>query len=796
MTVATIRKLRSTGSLNLVAISMQGSVSGITRPINHPDLEQFVLSRAGIDNLYWMPNEPLTDSPDSKLTKGYVESIHFVWLDIDAKDGRDLDACKAVLDRLALKPTLTIFSGGGYQAFWQLAEPLPASDSNVKAFEALGRGIAKRYDGDNVQNVDRIMRLPGTLNVLSETKVKRGRKPVMSELIEIDPECTYQPKELLELGELIYETESKAGSAYEQIDLTKLDLEGAKDKLRVLIREDRQLSDILTGKRNHPSGSEYDFDLVSRLHHAHKIDDVEFLAACVMVNPHGSDNAKADARQVSRVVHRALERSVDNATTLKNGTSIIQPLQDMPLVEPEFFNPFDDADMVPQFPMDALPESLQKIVSNFARKVGASNGAAAFNVLAAIGAAIHKDTSVAIDDDWRVHANLFLLNIGNPSVRKTPMVKAALSPFDDIDRQYAREAARQRAEWENANRNQRGPQPPDAYQHVMTDVTPEYLVKALSQHNRAMMLFYDEPEQLLSFDRYQSSGVQMMRGLLKSAYSGGPMKAGRTSRTNTIVEHGLAHVITNIQPRKLTKLDREELSDDGFLHRFVPVWFEDGIDADIAFRFDRFAYREMIQQIAQLHPHPMQIRNIELFDEIRLGILAHAANLEAETFAEAVGKAVELVVRLALIMQFADQYDMPHTKLEDEYLTRSERIVTEYVLPGQVSLLYHAGVSHSFSLAKNIAGYILTNPSLKTVSPGKLASSTFKSETTQTVTQALDLLDSWNWLEPTQSRRTSYVIDERVHTELAEYAEREITRRSAVRDMLARKFEARSGLFG
>jgi hypothetical protein len=46
------------------------------------------------------------------------------------------------------------------------------------------RRIEQAFNADPCRNVDRIMRLPGTMNVLGPTKVRVGRKPERAELIE------------------------------------------------------------------------------------------------------------------------------------------------------------------------------------------------------------------------------------------------------------------------------------------------------------------------------------------------------------------------------------------------------------------------------------------------------------------------------------------------------------------------------------------------------------------------------------------------------------------------------------
>lgn len=70
------------------------------------------------------------------------------------------------------EPTWTIYSGRGIWLFWQLAEPAPVDGKNGEktlAVEERGIGLEEQFgtssiDADNCRNIERIARLPGTIN--------------------------------------------------------------------------------------------------------------------------------------------------------------------------------------------------------------------------------------------------------------------------------------------------------------------------------------------------------------------------------------------------------------------------------------------------------------------------------------------------------------------------------------------------------------------------------------------------------------------------------------------------------
>lgn len=100
-----------------------------------------------------------------------------LWVDIDIagpghKGGHplppDVAAARRLLADYPLPPTTIVHSGGGLQAWWVLDEPLPAADAGpvLARWGHTWAELAGRHGWhvDNVFDVARIMRLPGTFN--------------------------------------------------------------------------------------------------------------------------------------------------------------------------------------------------------------------------------------------------------------------------------------------------------------------------------------------------------------------------------------------------------------------------------------------------------------------------------------------------------------------------------------------------------------------------------------------------------------------------------------------------------
>lgn len=144
-------------------------------------------------NIYYTVNIATRASVQKNLPK--LKRDHIRWAaalhaDLDVpKDATDIPAARAdLLARVrafSKAPTVTVFSGGGYQALWLFQNPVAVANDPA-SIEAYNRGIAEALRSDRVHNLDRIMRLPGTVNWPDAKKRKRGRVPALAHVVEAD----------------------------------------------------------------------------------------------------------------------------------------------------------------------------------------------------------------------------------------------------------------------------------------------------------------------------------------------------------------------------------------------------------------------------------------------------------------------------------------------------------------------------------------------------------------------------------------------------------------------------------
>ncbi|MBT5239687.1 MAG: AAA family ATPase [Rhodospirillaceae bacterium] len=223
---------RPKGWMNLVAIPQDtGPPIGITRSTGDPDLESFITKHNGKKNLYFMVNEPRPDAPDKKLSKDDVALIHATQTDIDPVKGepfkierKRIDVATQKLLGKKLPPSFVIHSGGGDQHFWLLEKPIKAQKNRERA-ETVGKHLASQIGGDAVQNIDRIMRLPGTVNLPNKVKRQNGQKKALA-FLKVKTNQLYSLDQFRELGRLEKRPQkSSPNYSDDEIELWTLDSE-------------------------------------------------------------------------------------------------------------------------------------------------------------------------------------------------------------------------------------------------------------------------------------------------------------------------------------------------------------------------------------------------------------------------------------------------------------------------------------------------------------------------------------------------------------------------------------------
>jgi hypothetical protein len=121
-----------------------------------------------------------------------------LWAYLDDKDGHNRESRLEQLLSLGCRPSMLVWTGGGFHAYWLLVRPAESPQALEQA-ELIMRLLAAGLDSDPVYDRSRILRVPGTFN------------HKYSEPRSVDMEL-YEPERRYELGQLRDLAESLPGA--------------------------------------------------------------------------------------------------------------------------------------------------------------------------------------------------------------------------------------------------------------------------------------------------------------------------------------------------------------------------------------------------------------------------------------------------------------------------------------------------------------------------------------------------------------------------------------------------------
>ena len=210
-----LERLRPGGPWTLTAI-LPGPAPG-EPPTNtvtardHRAISKFVGKHDGKRNLYYSVN-PTRTATGSKAPKTNIATIEFALADCDPKERETPVAAKARYREMLKtsgvpEPTAIVDSGNGLQMLWRLDKPIPLPDP-VERVDKDGKPIVVLSDEAQAivsdvegrikatmlklgteagtQNIDRILRLPGTTNLPTKAKRERGRVECAASLVDFN----------------------------------------------------------------------------------------------------------------------------------------------------------------------------------------------------------------------------------------------------------------------------------------------------------------------------------------------------------------------------------------------------------------------------------------------------------------------------------------------------------------------------------------------------------------------------------------------------------------------------------
>jgi hypothetical protein len=201
-----LKALRPEGPWVLTAIDPDTQAIETITVCTADDVDAFFRKYNGRRNLYYNVN-PTRTPLNKKAKKTDIAAIEYALADLDPKDDETSETAKArylaqLKGAFEPKPVAAVDPGNGIQCLWRLQDrialdaPIKAKDglkiapedqAKIDDVEARVKAVTLRLGSKaGTQNIDRILRLPGTTNLPNATKRKQGRVAYPTKLLWFD----------------------------------------------------------------------------------------------------------------------------------------------------------------------------------------------------------------------------------------------------------------------------------------------------------------------------------------------------------------------------------------------------------------------------------------------------------------------------------------------------------------------------------------------------------------------------------------------------------------------------------
>jgi hypothetical protein len=541
-----------------------------------------------------------------------------LWLDIDIAGPAhhqdnlppDRAAAKAIVERFPLAPTAVIDSGNGLQAWWQLDEPISADQAPrlLARWQATWERLAAPYHLDNVSDVPRVMRLPGTLNnkvtptpvrVLFEDWARRYGATDIDELLD-EPAPAPAPtpstwtggeglpgqvfnarhtgSEILTRLGFTHSHRTSDGDHYIRPGKTKGSSATVYDDGHTTIWSDTVLHQWPALAKNRP----YDpFGLYACTQHGG-----DFTSAAIELERQGY-GSRSTLPELDDLFATAL-------TTTEREPEVAEVVPIRPLV---------DRKPLPTWPTHVLPPWVRAHVEACSARLQVPTDLCAQLAVGVLASACMGRATVQLDT-WTETLNLYTYIAMHSGAGKSPAEKAIVRPLRDWEanrRVSTHEDHRfALAAWKVTQKRYKDMEDsvvrgsiqmddpeyrklileaaeskPVEYRLTVDDATPERLVQLLAQHQRLALISTEAGLLDMVAGQISRGGTPNIDVYLK-AWSGETIqrdrKGGDEGPESTVVTDALLSVVLTIQPSVVAKYQATspELRGRGFFARFMP----------------------------------------------------------------------------------------------------------------------------------------------------------------------------------------------------------------------------------
>ena len=527
-------------------------------------------------------------------------------------------------------------------------------------------------------------------------------------------------------------------------------------------------------------------------------DTIGFLCALMR-----KSRAERDDRWLARYndIPRAVRSARETFSDPKQPRQIVRPV--------DLWGAFTP----PPLPRGLLPKAIEDFALQQGELMGADPAGLAMSALTVCGAAIKDAIQLQVktyDRGWMELARIWTALIGDPSTKKTPIMRTAARPLVKIDDELWGKYTDALARYNALEKEQKkGAEPPPQVRLRLEDTTIEAAQEVLKDTPGGVLLLQDELSGWFgSMDKYTGHrGAAKDRGFWLQAWNGGSYAFNRVSRGAGMVGNLSVSVLGGIQPELIRKV-AADTHDDGLLQRLFPIVLRAatvGIDAPISTATG--AYNTLVEKLYALTPGSISFwgAGASFHNHLEFDAAAQAVRQELERkhldlmklevlnkkLAAHIGKLDGLFARLCIIWHCVENCggDIPR-HITAATARRVADFLHQFLLPH--TLAFYSGVlalADDHDRLAAVAGFILAHK-LTRVTNRDIARGdrTMRGLTRHETEQVFEQLEALGWLTRTPGPRPSdaphWLVNEHCHQLFAERAKMEAERRLELRAVI------------
>jgi len=452
----------------------------------------------------------------------------------------------------------------------------------------------------------------------------------------------------------------------------------------------------------------------------------------------------------------------------------------------------------PDLPRGILPPILERAAFQAAALSGADPGGYAMGMLCTAGAAITDSIRIKVkrSEEWREEARIWVMLLGEPSYKKSPIMRTCTHAIASIDARMVIQHERDYQDWKETESGD----PPVPTRLRIDDITMEAAQEVARYSPDGVLAMQDELSGWFGgIEKYSGGkGSAKDRSFWLRAFGGGSYAVNRVSRKPFLIENLSISVFGGIQPDAIRKV-MSDATDDGLIQRFFPVVLKpaeigkDDLPNDAVRDYDALIERlhnikcptGFFGDVVLTFDDDAQALRAEL--EVKHHGMVRAMESVNKKLASHMGKYDGMFPRLCLIwhvIENANMDDLPPVVTADT-ARRAARFLHDYILRHAMAFyMGMIGISDDHDAIEDVAGYILAHRvekvTLRTFHHG---SGRMRKLTRQYIEPICHQLEALGWIDKIDARATQFVcqVNPRVHEVFGERAASERLRREDVK---------------